>query len=60
MWLLYFRTGEKHSNNICHAGKLLTHKFLLREMWAGETDVQYLRIDVRSLRQKLEADPEPP
>ncbi len=43
-----------------HAGKVLTHKFLLRELWAGAGDVQYLRIYVRALRQKLEADPERP
>jgi two-component system KDP operon response regulator KdpE len=45
---------------VAHAGKVLTHKFVLREVWGGETDVQYLRIYVRTLRQKLEADPEQP
>ncbi|MBU6443145.1 MAG: response regulator transcription factor [Alphaproteobacteria bacterium] len=45
---------------IAHAGKVLTHKFILREVWGGETDVQYLRIYVRTLRQKLEADPQRP
>jgi two-component system KDP operon response regulator KdpE len=45
---------------VAHAGKVLTHKFILREMWGGETDVQYLRIYVRSLRQKIEADPARP
>jgi hypothetical protein len=29
---------------IAHAGKVLTHKFILKEVWGGETDVQYLRI----------------
>jgi two-component system KDP operon response regulator KdpE len=29
-------------------------------VWGGETDVQYLRIYIRTLRQKLEADPERP
>ena len=43
-----------------HAGKVLTHKFILREVWGSETDVQYLRIYIRSLRQKIEADPERP
>lgn len=43
-----------------HAGKVLTHKFLLREVWGGETDVQYLRIYIRALRQKIEPDPERP
>jgi two-component system KDP operon response regulator KdpE len=45
---------------VSHAGKVLTHKFILHEVWGGETDVQYLRIYVRTLRQKLEADPERP
>ena len=45
---------------VAHAGKVLTHKFVLREVWGGETDVQYLRIYVRQLRQKIEADPERP
>jgi two-component system KDP operon response regulator KdpE len=45
---------------VAHAGKVLTHKFILREVWGTETDVQYLRIYIRTLRQKLEADPERP
>jgi two-component system KDP operon response regulator KdpE len=43
-----------------HAGKVLTHKFIMREIWGGETDVQYLRIYIRTLRQKIEANPERP
>jgi len=45
---------------VAHAGKVLTHKFILREVWGGDTDVQYLRIYIRALRQKIEADPERP
>jgi len=45
---------------VSHAGKVLTHKHILKEVWGGETDVQYLRIYIRTLRQKLEADPEKP
>jgi two-component system KDP operon response regulator KdpE len=45
---------------VAHAGKVLTHRFLMREVWGMETDVAYLRIYVRTLRQKLEADPERP
>lgn len=45
---------------IAHAGKVLTHRFLLREVWGGESDVQYLRIYVRALRQKIEKEPERP
>jgi len=40
--------------------KVLTHRFLLREVWGSETDVAYLRIYVRTLRQKIEADPGSP
>ena len=43
-----------------HAGKVLTHKFLLAELWDDLTDAQYLRVYVRQLRQKIEADPERP
>jgi two-component system KDP operon response regulator KdpE len=46
---------------VIHAGKVLTHKHLLREVWGPATsDVQYLRIYIRQLRQKLEPDPERP
>ena len=43
-----------------HAGKVLTHKFLLGELWDPLTDAQYLRVYVRQLRRKIEADPERP
>jgi two-component system, OmpR family, KDP operon response regulator KdpE len=43
-----------------HAGKVLTHKFLLSELWDNLTDAQYLRVYVRQLRQKIETDPERP
>jgi two-component system KDP operon response regulator KdpE len=43
-----------------YAGKVLTHRFLLRELWDEQTDAQYLRVYVRQLRQKIEADPERP
>lgn len=45
---------------VAHAGKVLTHRFILREVWGGESEVQYLRIYVRLLRQKIEADPQRP
>lgn len=47
---------------IRHVGKVLTHRFLLREVW-GPQDSQenhYLRVFVASLRRKLEADPTRP
>jgi two-component system, OmpR family, KDP operon response regulator KdpE len=43
-----------------HAGKVLTHKFLLRELWDDPTDAQYVRVYVRQIRQKIEPDPERP
>ncbi|MBR0697601.1 response regulator [Bradyrhizobium lablabi] len=43
-----------------HAGKVLTHRFLLKELWDELTDAQYLRVYVRQLRQKIESDPERP
>jgi two-component system, OmpR family, KDP operon response regulator KdpE len=43
-----------------HAGKVLTHRFLLGQLWDDFTDAQYLRVYVRQLRQKIEADPERP
>jgi len=46
---------------VVHAGKVLTHRHLLREVWGDESaDVQYLRVYMRQLRQKLEAEPERP
>lgn len=45
---------------VANAGKVLTHKYLLHEIWGGESDIQYLRIYVRALRQKIERDPERP
>jgi two-component system, OmpR family, KDP operon response regulator KdpE len=43
-----------------HAGKVLTHKFLVGKLWDELTDAQYLRVYVRQLRQKIEKDPERP
>jgi len=43
-----------------HAGKVLTHQFILREVWGSQVDVQYLRIYIRALRQKIESDSERP
>jgi two-component system KDP operon response regulator KdpE len=43
-----------------HAGRVLTHKFLLGELWDDLTDAQYLRVYVRQLRQNIEVDPERP
>jgi two-component system KDP operon response regulator KdpE len=45
-----------------HGGKLLTHAHLLRTVWGDGhvDDVEYLRVAVRALRVKLEADPAAP
>lgn len=44
------------------AGKVITHRQLLREVWGPthEEDSHYLRIYMRQLRGKLEADPAQP
>jgi two-component system KDP operon response regulator KdpE len=45
-----------------HSGNVVTHQFLLREIWGNEhvDDTHYLRIFVRKLRRKIEADPTQP
>jgi two-component system KDP operon response regulator KdpE len=43
-----------------HAGKVITHHHLLNQVWNGSADVQYLRVYVRQLRQKIEASPDDP
>ncbi|MDL2403699.1 response regulator transcription factor [Rhizobium mayense] len=43
-----------------HAGKVLTHQFLLKQVWGPAADVQYLRVYVRQLRQKVEQIPDQP
>jgi len=45
---------------VTHAGKVITHRHIMREVWGGDVDVQYLRTYIRALRQKIEADPERP
>jgi two-component system KDP operon response regulator KdpE len=45
---------------VIHAGKVLTHRMIMQEVWGAAGDVQYLRIYVRQLRQKLEKNPERP
>jgi two-component system KDP operon response regulator KdpE len=47
---------------VLHAGKVLTHRHLLKAVWGSEleADVQYLRVYIRQLRTKLELDPERP
>lgn len=45
-----------------HAGKVLTHQQILRDVWGPThaSDVQYLRVYAGQLRQKLEPEPAQP
>jgi two-component system, OmpR family, KDP operon response regulator KdpE len=45
-----------------HAGKVLTHRFMLQQVWgtANAEDVQYLRAFIRLLRLKIEPQPDRP
>ena len=47
---------------VMHAGRVVTHKQLLSEIWGRghENDVQYLRVYVAQLREKLGDDPDDP
>jgi two-component system KDP operon response regulator KdpE len=64
------RGGAPHADRVpvavsvlaAHAGRVLTHRQLLREVWGpSHTDQShYLRIYMGHLRQKLEADPAQP
>lgn len=68
---VWLRDGEVHltpleyklfATLVKHAGKVLTQQFLMREVW-GEAylrETHYLRIYMRQLRHKLEADPTRP
>ena len=45
-----------------HAGKVLTHRMILREVWGPQAERQshYLRVYLARLRDKLELDPSHP
>ncbi len=44
-----------------HAGKVITHKQLLQEVWGPRThQTHYLRVHMAALRRKIEADPARP
>lgn len=47
---------------VSNAGKVVTHRQLLKEVWGAvhQDDVQYLRVFVRKLRLRIEADPARP
>ena len=45
-----------------HTGRVLTHRFILREIWGPKSEEhrQYLRVYITHLRQKIEPDPAKP
>jgi two-component system KDP operon response regulator KdpE len=45
-----------------HAGKVLTHKAILHNVWGSEygREVEYLRVYIGRLRQKIELEPTRP
>lgn len=45
-----------------HPGRVLTHRYILREIWGPKSEEhrQYLRVYVTHLRQKIESDPTHP
>jgi two-component system KDP operon response regulator KdpE len=47
---------------VANAGKVVTHSHLLSEVWGAphRDDIQYLRVFVRKLRGRIEADPARP
>jgi two-component system, OmpR family, KDP operon response regulator KdpE len=47
---------------VTHAGKVITHQHLLREVWGPGSvhETHYLRVYIGQLRQKLEPDPAQP
>jgi two-component system, OmpR family, KDP operon response regulator KdpE len=47
---------------IKHAGKVITHKQLLQEVWGPDSiyETHYLRVYIAQLRRKIEADPARP
>ena len=47
---------------VSNAGKVVTHRQLLTEVWGAphREDIQYLRVFVRKLRSRIEADPSRP
>ena len=45
---------------IQHAGKVLTHGHILREIWGSEESIGHLRVYMKYLREKIEANPAEP
>jgi two-component system KDP operon response regulator KdpE len=47
---------------VTHAGKVLTHRFLLREVWGAEygNELHMLHVNISNLRRKIEPEPARP
>jgi two-component system KDP operon response regulator KdpE len=47
---------------IKNQGKVLTHQYILKEIWGVgfQTETQYLRVFIASLRKKIETNPNQP
>jgi two-component system, OmpR family, KDP operon response regulator KdpE len=45
---------------VTHAGKVLTHDQILREIWSHRRSIDYLRVYMRQLRKRIEVDPHNP
>lgn len=45
---------------VTHAGKVLTHDQILREIWGNRRTIDYLRVYMRQLRKRIEVDPHNP
>jgi two-component system, OmpR family, KDP operon response regulator KdpE len=45
---------------VLHAGKVLTHDQMLREIWGHRRNIDYLRVYMRQLRKRIEVDPHNP
>jgi two-component system KDP operon response regulator KdpE len=43
-----------------HAGRVLTHHCIIKQVWGDVQDIQDLRVYVRQLRRKIEDSPEQP
>lgn len=41
---------------VTHAGKVLTHDQILRDIWSGGRNIDYLRVYMRQLRKRIEVD----
>lgn len=43
-----------------NAGKVLTHDFIIKRVWSGESDDQSVRVNVANIRRKVEDNPSNP